>query len=276
MAEKQGDNAEQDTKSILQQCAQNLLNAVQILNNSADRNSPVPYVSNNGISPVPSVPNNVSNTVHCVSNNASFTPRSAQPRVSIQEEHQRLVGYRPPTPRSSIKPQSGNKKKRIVSGRNGQPIAITIKDTWTHGFVCLSKTCDNQTPSCKEKVELTMAGLGEKKVLFDKNGKWSHINKTLLEAFPKLKDGGGYEILRTADGRKQLIVVPCPPGGYTITYLKGVLNQAKAYVRPIQKSLSLSVELGPCEVNYVCNINKFAGNMCLHGLRRPGALCELI
>ena len=45
--------------------------------------------------------------------------------------------------------------------------------------------------------KLSMAGLGEKKIVFDKEGKWAHINEKLLQTFPKLKDGGGYEILRT-------------------------------------------------------------------------------
>ena len=106
-------------------------------------------------------------------------------------------------------------------------------------------------PTCKEKLALAMADLGEKKIAFNKNGKGCHIHEKLLETFPKLKDGGGYELLRTEDGRRHLILIPCPLGGYTVDYLKSVLSQAKAYVRPIQKNLSLSVESPPCQVNDV-------------------------
>ena len=51
------------------------------------------------------------------------------------------------------------------------------------------------TPGHKQKVDLSMAGLGKKKITFDKNGKWPHIDEKLIAAFPKLKDGGGYELL---------------------------------------------------------------------------------
>ena len=245
-AEQQTTIDKEDTSNILQQCAQNLLNAVQLLND-ADRSSPARVISNNRS--VPTEParfvlnnslNNDASRFVSVANNAPRTTETNR-NLSVQEEHRRLFGYRPPAPRSSVQSQPASKKKRAVSGKNGQP--ILVKDTWTHSFVCLSQTCDDRTPSCKEKAKLSMAGLGEKRIMFDKNGKWPHINQKLLEAFPKLKDGGGYELLRTEDGRKTLILLPCPPGGYTITYLKSVLNQAKAYVRPIQRNLTLNVEL---------------------------------
>lgn len=53
-------------------------------------------------------------------------------------------------------------------------------------------------------------------------------------AFPKLKDAGGCELLRSSNGRV-LEVVPAPPGGYCAAYLKDVMQQAKIYILPIQK-----------------------------------------
>ena len=225
-AEQQATIDKEDTSNIyiLQQCAQNLLNAVQLLND-ADRSSPARVISNNRS--IPTEParfvlnnslNNDASRFVSVANNAPRTTETNR-NLSVQEEHRCLFGYRPPAPRSSVQSQPASKK-------NGQP--ILVKDTWTHSFVRLSQTCDDRTPSCNEKAKLSMAGLGEKRIMFDKNGKWPHINQKLLEAFPKLKDGGGYELLRAEDSRKTLILLPCPPGGYTITYLKSVLNQAKA------------------------------------------------
>lgn len=52
-----------------------------------------------------------------------------------------------------------------------------------------------------------------------------------------LKDAGGYELLRASNGRT-LDVIPTPPGGYTVAYLKDVMQQAKIYIRPIQKCIS--------------------------------------
>ena len=210
-------------------------------------------LSSNNRLPISAESNTLTNNRPSIS---TFSATSTSSRLTVQEEHRRPFGYRPPTPRSSCVQSQGSSKKRVVTGKNGRPIAITVKDTWTHSFVCLSNTCDDITPCCKQKVDLSMAGLGEKKITFDKNGKWPHINEKLLEAFPKLKDGGGYELLRTEDGRRHLIVMPFPPGGYTITYLKGILNQAKAYIRPIQKNLSLNVEEDYGKVSYlkVCPI----------------------
>ena len=83
----------------------------------------------------------------------------------------------------------------MITGRNGKPVGIPVKDTWMHNFVCLNNTCDETTPGCKQRVELSMAGLGEKKVTFNKNGNWPFIDRKLKETFPKLKDGGGHELL---------------------------------------------------------------------------------
>ena len=60
-----------------------------------------------------------------------------------------------------------------------------------------------------------------------------------MEAFPKLKDAGGYELLRSSNGR--VLEVPAPPEGYSAAYLKDVMQQAKIYIRPIQQCLSIVV-----------------------------------
>ena len=56
------------------------------------------------------------------------------------------------------------------------------------------------------------------------------VNYYILEAFPKLKGAGGYE----------LELIPTPPDGYTAAYLKDVAQQAKQlYIRPIQRNLPM-------------------------------------
>lgn len=64
------------------------------------------------------------------------------------------------------------------------------------------------------------------------------INYYVLEAFPKLKDAGRYELLRASSGRR-LELIPTPPDGYTVAYLKNVVQQTKIYIRPIQRSLPM-------------------------------------
>ena len=58
----------------------------------------------------------------------------------------------------------------------------------------------------------------------------------LKEEFPNLRQDGGFEFLRCE--RKYLGVVPSPPGGYTVEYLRGTLNQAKGYIRSLQRDLT--------------------------------------
>ena len=65
------------------------------------------------------------------------------------------------------------------------------------------------------------------------------FHQELLGTFPKLSAGGGYELLRTLGSSQELHVVPPPSGGYTPTYVKNVVGQAKVYVRPLQKDSSL-------------------------------------
>ena len=81
---------------------------------------------------------------------------------------------------------------------------------------------------------MALAGLGEKKVEFDKNGDSSHVHEKPMKEFAKLGDGGGYEIMRSTNRKGSLSAV-----GYPVYYLQGVLSQAKAYIRPMQRDLPL-------------------------------------
>ena len=66
-----------------------------------------------------------------------------------------------------------------------------------------------------------------------------------MENFPKLKDAGGYELLRVGARNRCLEVIPIPPGGYTVEYLKDVVQQAKVYIRPtVLQSKRVDFEYG--------------------------------
>ena len=55
----------------------------------------------------------------------------------------------------------------------------------------------------------------------------------MVDAFPKLKDGGGYDLLRTS-------VNSSPPCGYIVCFSKSIVLQAcKVYIWPLQQNLSL-------------------------------------
>ena len=71
------------------------------------------------------------------------------------------------------------------------------------------------------------------------HGDSADAHECILEAFPQLRGAGGYELLRVSDRGRGLEVIPYPPDGYTAIYLKDVVQQAKIYIRPIQKDLSM-------------------------------------
>ena len=64
-----------------------------------------------------------------------------------------------------------------------------------------------------------MAGLGEKKICLLVDCGSYEIYSELQFQFPKLKDGGGFEILRVDAGSQNLQVIAMPEMGYSVPYL---------------------------------------------------------
>ena len=60
----------------------------------------------------------------------------------------------------------------------------------------------------------------------------------MIDAFPKLKEGGGYELLRREKNARYLTVIPPPSRGYTALYLKSVVGLAKIFVHTLQKDFT--------------------------------------
>ena len=113
--------------------------------------------------------------------------------------------------------------------------------SWTHKFICLAYT--NQEKPCSstaEKNELTLAGLGEKKITIpDIDCSSQEFQDSIIAAFPKLGAGGGYEFLKCTPSTRKLEVIP-----YAISScarrLKAWIGTANIYLRPIQINLDLS------------------------------------
>lgn len=92
-----------------------------------------------------------------------------------------------------------------------------------------------------------MCGAWRKKIIIEiKNSSFEELYNTLLEEFPLLSNVGGIELMRTgfASKSKTLEVIPTPHGSttYSIEYLKEVLQQAKCYVRPIQRDIPMVMQ----------------------------------
>lgn len=95
-------------------------------------------------------------------------------------------------------------------------------------------------PDKPTKKQLTDAGLGEKRMTLTKSKDPQYFRETLYEKFPKLRDGGGFELLRSS-ARIALEKICMPANGYNTQFLsdESGLGGAICYIRPIQEHLSL-------------------------------------
>ena len=147
---------------------------------------------------------------------------------------------------------SASKKAKKTKG------FFQVKETWTHEFHCLANCNQSQAPSRKEKIDLQNAGLGRKKIVFSSNCDAFALKDKLYEVYPKLKEGGGFELLRSGSTANELVRIKPPMAGYSVPFLRDVsgLSQALAYIRPLQKKLSMEVVEEP-EVQVLRNYLPF-------------------
>ena len=101
------------------------------------------------------------------------------------------------------------------------------------------KSCHVE-PHSSHRVTLKLAGLGEKIFKVNVASTAQEFRDQLQQEYPKLMDGGGFELLRIMEGGgKGLEDIQMPEAGYTPEYLKAVIHHAKIFVRPLQKNLDV-------------------------------------
>lgn len=228
-------------KALLRRCAGSLLSAVSRIGNgneTSGTNSGEPTEVNGSSRNSPVVVRLEDSTTS--QNSTSLTratgtiPRTVYPIPSAIEEHRQLFNFQPSTGRTGRTGRSPYLNSRTGSDRKRRKVGIDTRPQWSHVFVCLSSTDWQHVPSFAEKAELALSGLGEKKISFPAN---ENFDASINREFPSLREGGGYQVLRS--NAKILQSLPTPKGGYSVEYLKGVLAQAKGYIRPLQKDLTL-------------------------------------
>ena len=99
---------------------------------------------------------------------------------------------------------------------------------------------DSQSvPTKAAKLTLLAAGLGRKKLTFGNRDDAPTFKRIMEDAYPKLKEGGGFELLRSGARPGELLLIKPPPSGYTLPFLRdgAGLGQALIYTRPIQENL---------------------------------------
>ena len=113
---------------------------------------------------------------------------------------------------------------------------------WQHKFFCLSDTSQDRIPTtAAAKLMLEEAGLGEKRVMVPLDADAEAFHSLLLSSYPKLKDGGGFELLRCIPNSRDLEVL-APRIASSPKLLKRSVGNGRVYLRPIQRDLELSVE----------------------------------
>lgn len=149
--------------------------------------------------------------------------------------------------RGAIAALRGTREKDIISRDNKRKNSavphnfnkMSKHSSWTHKFVCLASTSQERVPSSANKEDLLLAGLGEKKVVIpDVDCTIQDFHDVLLEAFPKLKDAGGFELLRCMPNSRDLEEVPSPIN-LSPRLLRTHMSSARLYLRPIQVDLDL-------------------------------------
>ena len=110
--------------------------------------------------------------------------------------------------------------------------------------------------SSLRKNELVLAGLGEKTVTIPNvNCSPQDFQKALSTEFPKLQQGGGFELLRCAASTRQLEVIPFQIS-QSPRLLKPWIGTARVYIRPIQLNLDVTPTEVEDEVGKCCTISK--------------------
>ena len=109
---------------------------------------------------------------------------------------------------------------------------------WSVKMVCLSGSKDEHTPSTAAiKEMLVEAGLGEKKIVIpDIACSKEEFLQIITSNFPKLKNCGGFELLRCSSNSKTLEVI-LSKVSRTTKLLKAIIGSGRIFIRPIQQDL---------------------------------------
>uniref|UniRef100_A0A1X7UAC5 Uncharacterized protein n=1 Tax=Amphimedon queenslandica TaxID=400682 RepID=A0A1X7UAC5_AMPQE len=105
---------------------------------------------------------------------------------------------------------------------------------------------------CRGPSPPKIAGLGQKSCSIALNSDADELHDSQIKYFPKLQDGGGFELLQQrSNNSRQLQVIPVPQCGYDVEFLQSVVENAKIYVRPMKRELDVSY-VGGSERQVAC------------------------
>ena len=187
----------------------------------------------------------VSNSTRVIRNNhtSSVLSPAANPLVPIpaNKEFQHLFAPYNTANNSSLVRQPPAKRAQ-PNCSCGPTRYFKPHDSWTHEFFCLANNLQRCVPT---RTVLQKAGLGRRRIEFQRKDDPSQVKVKLEEAYPKLATGGVFELLRSSVTPRDLEVIEPPASGYSVRFLRDAsgLGQAIAYVWPIQRDLDTTVLL---------------------------------
>lgn len=160
-----------------------------------------------------------------------------------------------------------------TTSRVNRRARTATETTWTPTFFCFSKKDAVTTvKSPAEKVRLSSYGLGHKKVQLLSQDSEQTVYEKLCEAYPLLKDCGGFELLKCTKCRNKLELLT---GGWSVQNLKALGSQGVIYIRPIQRDIPLSNDTVTQRVEITEKCLLCHQNFPITELRGHYQMCEL-
>uniref|UniRef100_A0A1X7U220 Uncharacterized protein n=1 Tax=Amphimedon queenslandica TaxID=400682 RepID=A0A1X7U220_AMPQE len=109
----------------------------------------------------------------------------------------------------------------------------SLADVASHLESCVTLRSQRRRNQCFvpnpcKKAQLKLSQLGEKNIDMYTRADSDEFHDNLTTHFPKLELAGGFEHLRQGSN-KTLELIPPPPEGYSVEYLRSVITNAKLY-----------------------------------------------
>jgi len=137
--------------------------------------------------------------------------------------------------------ESAFEKKRDNDSKLASTSKKAKRAAWKHQFVCLAYCQQKKVPTTKgEREKLFEAELGRKEIEFPTlEMDASAFREVLYEAYPKLREGGGFRLCRCIPNSRELE----PLSMHVLSsphLLKEMVGQARTYIVPLQRDLDLT------------------------------------
>ena len=150
------------------------------------------------------------------------------------------------------------KRPRLECSSAHAPKRNKTHTSWTHCFTCLANCNQLKVPTAGWEREMLLdAGLAEKKIFFPIIDCCAdEYRKTLCDAFPKILESGGFELMRCCPNSRNLEC--CAPSALqSPRATQERVGRSKVYIRPIQKDLDVTpIDVECSATNTIRNIFK--------------------